>query len=278
MYRIIERRQRSFHGRFRIRICDRRYAAVLSGIVEVHLTDLPPGTLLHEMGIDMKLPTVPLKPIPHFLHIRFPFGFKIHDLDRVTLAADQIDLAFNDVIWLYQRNVHLRLLDGRPVAVLPLYIAEHLLQCRLALRTGEVGVLGFRQRHIVGGKPTVHVFLGDRLLLVPECGAVNILYRLMDERTEEHSVGTDRHELQLAVELVLQGAGLIHCDVRCERVCVLNIHGLHGLEVELLDVKCLTVHRLELIINLFKVSAGCPLVLIAGQYQQILRTGESRVV
>ena len=101
MYRFIERRQRSFHGRLRIWICDRRHAAVLSGIVEVHLTDLPSSTLLHEMGIDMKLSAVALKPIPHFLHIRFPFGFEIHNLDRVTLAADQIDLAFNDVIRLH---------------------------------------------------------------------------------------------------------------------------------------------------------------------------------
>ena len=107
---------------------------------------------------------------------------------------------------------------------------------------------------------------------------MNILYRLMDKRTEEHSVGTDGHELQFAVELVLQGAGLIHCDVRCERVGALDVHGLHELEVELPDIKCFAVHGLKLVINLFEVSAGCPLVLIAGQYQQILRTGESRVV
>lgn len=161
------------------------------------------------MSIDMKLPTVPLKPIPHFLHIRFPFGFEIHDLDRVALAADQVDLAFNDVIRLHQRNVHLRLLDGRPVAVLPLYITKHLLQCRLTLRTSEVGVFGFRQRYIVGVKPTADILLGDRLLLVPESRSVYIFDSLMDEGTEEHSVGTDRHELQFAVKLVLQGTGLV---------------------------------------------------------------------
>ena len=40
-----------------------------------------------------------------------------------------------------------------------------------------------------------------------------VLYCLVDESTEEHSVRPDRHELQLFIELILPRTGLIDCDI-----------------------------------------------------------------
>jgi hypothetical protein len=100
----------------------------------------------------------------------------------------------------------------------------------------------------------------------------------MNERTEEHSVRTDGHKFQFLIKLVLQGAGLVNRDVRCERVGILDIHILYRLEVKFTYIKSGAFHRLQFPVDVFEVVAGRPLVLAAGQDQQILCAGERRVV
>ena len=100
----------------------------------------------------------------------------------------------------------------------------------------------------------------------------------MHERTEEHSVRTDRHEFQFLIELVLQGAGLVNRNMRCERVGILDVHILYRLEIKLPYIETGAVHGLQFPVYLFEIVARRPLVLVAGQDQQILCTGECRVV
>ena len=128
----------------------------------------------------MELPPVSLKPLTHLLHVWLALGFEIHDFNRVSLAANQVNFTFDDVVRLYQRYIDLGLLYLRPVTVLSVYIAKYLLQSCFTLRTSEVGMLGFRQRYIVGVKPTANILLRDGLFLMPDCGTVYIFDSLMD--------------------------------------------------------------------------------------------------
>ena len=128
-------------------------------------------------------------------------------------------------------------------------------------------MLGLCQRHIIGVKPPAHILLSDCLFLMPQGGAVYVLYRLMHERTEEHSVRTNGHEFQFLVELILKGAGLVNRDMRRERVGVLYVHTLYRLEIKLPYIKTGAFYRLQFPVDVFEVVAGRSLVLIAGQDQ-----------
>ena len=71
----------------------------------------------------MELSAIAFEPLPHLLHVRLPLGFEVHNLNCVSLAADEVNLALYDVVGLYQGDIDLRLLYLRPVAMLSVYIA-----------------------------------------------------------------------------------------------------------------------------------------------------------
>ena len=107
---------------------------------------------------------------------------------------------------------------------------------------------------------------------------MDVLDGLMNQRTEQHGVLPDGHELKLLVELILQPAGLVNRDMRREGVGVLDIYVLHGLELKLVEVEAAALHGRKRFIDVPEVEAGCPAALVAGQDQEVLSAGEGRVV
>ena len=56
---------------------------------------------------------------------------------------------------------------------------------------------------IVAFKPVGNIVGCDKVFLLPDRSSVYVLDCFMNERSEHHSVLTDRHKLQFFVELVL---------------------------------------------------------------------------
>ena len=66
---------------------------------------------------------------------------------------------------------------------------------------------------------------------------MHVLNGFMHQHTEYHGTGSDRHEFQFFVELVLKSTGLIYCDVRSEGVGILEVNGLHVLKIEISNIE-----------------------------------------
>ena len=94
---------------------------------------------------------------------------------------------------------------------------------------------------------------------------MDILNRLVNQRPEQHGVLPDGHELKLSIELVLQSAGLVNRDMRREGIGVLDVHVLHGLKIELIEVKAAPINGRKRFIDVPEVEAGRPVVLVTGQ-------------
>ena len=113
------------------------------------------------MSIHFQLPAVAFQlfPIGRVVHIRFFLGFEINQFYRLVFTNDQIDIAFEDVFILDQRDIHFSFLDPRPVLLIAVVISQDLLQGDVLDIGSQVNSLFFGQESIIGIEPGGHLLL-----------------------------------------------------------------------------------------------------------------------
>ena len=278
VYRIVEGSQRAFDCGLGVFERDAWVAIFLASVVEVHLRDLVPCALLNEPCVELELATVTLYAFPLSFKVWLAFRLEINQFHRVAFSLNQVHTTLDDIVWLDAADIHFRFTDGVPVSSLAFRIAQNLLQCHLTLCFDQIGVFRTDQRGIVGIEPATDVIGSHGIGLIAKHCTVDVLYGLVDKATEEHGTLTHRQELQFLVELVLEGAGLIDGDVGGEGECRLDLNVFHILEVEVTAIPAWTAYLWQRVIDLLEVEAWCPFVSVAGEHQQVLCTGEGRVV